>query len=240
MRRPEIRRWPAATLDLAARAVRATWRDMGRPPLGWPLAAVIAACVLLGLFADRPAVLAVAERAGPGTRRFFETVTVLGDAGPYLAALSLGALACAGLARLAASEEARARLWRHAWNLWFVILAVLVSGAIHHALKIVVGRLRPRYLFSEDLYGLSPFTFDIARNSFPSGHTQAAVAVCFALYLVYPRHAALYLAVAALAATSRVMVLAHYPSDVLGGAWLAICVAILLKRHYLDPRLAGR
>ena len=218
----------------------ASWRavvgDLPRPPLGWSLVAVAGTCIALGLFVDRPVILATTKIDG-GPRQFFEIVTKLGDATGWLILLVGAALVCLQLARIPRFQGRRDRLRATAWNCWFVILTCLTAGAIHHVLKIAIGRYRPRYLFSEDLYGLSPLNFEIARNSFPSGHTQTIVSICFALYLVYPKPWPVYLALAALVAASRVILGAHYPSDVLGGAYLAICVAILLKRHYLDPRV---
>ncbi len=216
------------------------WRvflgDLPRPPLGWVLLLVTGACLVLGIFVDRVVIRAAAE-IGETYRRAFEVVTTLGDATGWLILLLAGIAVCIILKRRSAHPETRERWIAHAHRLWFVVLTILVSGALHHLLKIVIGRYRPRYLFSEELYGLSPFSFEIARNSFPSGHTQTIVAICCALYLAYPRHAALYVALAGTVALSRVALLAHYPSDVLGGAYLSICTAILLKRHYLDPRV---
>jgi membrane-associated phospholipid phosphatase len=218
----------------------ASWRafrgDLPRPPLGWALVTVAGICLALALFADRVAIRAASEIDG-SLRRFFEIATKFGDATGWLIVLAAVILASLIMARMPRFQEIRDRLRAHAWNCWFVILTCLVSGAIHHVLKVVIGRYRPRYLFSEDLYGLSPMNFEIARNSFPSGHTQTIVSICFALYLVYPRPWPIYLALAALVAASRVILGAHYPSDVVGGAYLAICTAILLKRHYLDPRM---
>ena len=215
------------------------WRcfvtELPRPPLGWVLPLVLATCVFMGLLVDRPVIHAAAEM-DETLKRFFEIVTRFGDAGGWLVLLVVGIGICFLIARKTTLAETRDRFLAHAYNLWFVVLTVLVSGALHHVLKILIGRYRPRYLFSEDLYGLSPLNFEIARNSFPSGHTQTIVAVCFGLFLVYPRLAVLWLVIAGLVGVSRVAVLAHYPSDVLGGAYLAICTAILLKRHYLDPR----
>ena len=217
-----------------------------RPGLsGWvrarPLVTLVAltagACVALALWVDRPVVLWLAASTDPGVREVFRVITRLGEATPYIVALLVAVAFTVGLSRLARFRHARTRLLVHAWNCWFVILACAVSGVAHHALKILVGRYRPRYLLSEDLYGFAPLSFDIARNSFPSGHTQTIVAICLGLYLAYPRFAVVYLLLAATVALSRVVVLAHFPGDVLAGAVLAACVTILLKHHYRDPRV---
>ena len=225
----------SAIVARLAGAWRCFLMDLPRPPLGWVLPLILALCVFMGFVVDRAVIRAAAEM-DETYRRFFETVTKFGDAGGWLVLLIAGIGISVLIARRAVAEETRARFLAHAHNLWFVVLTVLVSGVLHHILKIMIGRYRPRYLFSEDLYGLSPLNFEIARNSFPSGHTQTIVGVCFALFLVYPRFAVLWLVIAGLVGISRVAVLAHYPSDVVGGAYLAICTAILLKRHYLDPR----
>lgn len=206
-------------------------------PLVSLVAVTAALCAVLVVWVDRPLVLWVADSVDPDMRRVFAVVTRLGDAAPWLVLLSLALAACLVLARRPRFTPLRTRLLVHAWNCWFVILSCLLSGAAHHVIKVVVGRFRPRYLLSEDLYGFAPFSFEIARNSFPSGHTQTVVSLCLALYLVYPRPAVIYLLIAALVACSRVIVLAHYPGDVLAGAVLSVVVVLLLKRHYRDPRV---
>jgi len=98
---------------------------------------------------------------------------------------------------------------RRHWWLWWVMLAV--AGGMEQIFKYVVGRPRPS--------GNS--------TGFPSGHTTAATA--FAVLLIYivtrerwPRGARWTLTVAAvllaaLVGWARVMLHAHWPSDVLGG-----------------------
>lgn len=98
---------------------------------------------------------------------------------------------------------------RRRWWLWWAIL--LVAGAMEQVFKYVVGRPRPS--------GGSP--------GFPSGHTTAATA--FAVLLIYiltqerwPRGRRRALSAAAvllvaLVGWARIMLHAHWPSDVLGG-----------------------
>ncbi len=214
---------------------QAVRQNLWRLPLGWLLGLTAITCIGLGLYVDRAAVLWAAS-LDEKYRRFFEIVTELGDATGWLIGLLVALVTSVVISRRTLSPKTRQRMLLHAWNCWFVILSCLVSGAIHHALKMLIGRYRPRYFFADNLYGLSPLNFNIAENSFPSGHTQTIASICFALYLIYPRPATLYLTIAALVALSRVMLQAHYPSDVVGGIYLGICTAILLKRHYLDPR----
>jgi membrane-associated phospholipid phosphatase len=107
---------------------------------------------------------------------------------------------------------------RRHWWLWWVMLAV--AGGMEQIMKQVVGRPRPS--------GSS--------TGFPSGHTTAATA--FAVLLIYvvtrerwPRGARWTLTVAAvllaaLVGWARVMLHAHWPSDVVGGFLVgAACAA---------------
>ena len=224
-------------MKTVSRVLHAAWyaflSDLPRAPLGWVLGLVALTCIGLALYVDRATALFMKDMVTGPWLRTFEIVTMAGDAAPWIVGLLFAIIACFLLAGREVSQTRRERLLCHARNCWFVILSCLISGAIHHILKVVIGRYRPRYLFTEDLFGFSPMSLEIARNSFPSGHTQTIVSICFSLFLVYPRLAGVYLVIATVVALSRITLAAHYPSDVLFGAYLGITTAILLKRHYL-------
>ncbi len=91
---------------------------------------------------------------------------------------------------------------------------VLVSFLLVRVLKISIGRPRP--LFPEPF---TPFTFDHAHHSFPSGHTSEAMGSSLPLAQRY-RHFALSLFLGIMTAAigfSRVYLSEHHPTDLLGG-----------------------
>ncbi|HET8575626.1 MAG TPA: phosphatase PAP2 family protein [Methylomirabilota bacterium] len=106
---------------------------------------------------------------------------------------------------------------RRHWWLWWVLL--ILSGGFEQAFKHVIGRPRPS--------GGSP--------GFPSGHTTAAAT--FAVMLIYiatreswsrPTRRVLVVAavlLAALVGWARIMLHAHWPSDVLGGLLIGTACA---------------
>lgn len=128
--------------------------------------------------------------------------------------------------------QRRGHWWHLAVPPGFLFLSIALSGLISNAIKFSLGRLRPRYWFDQGIYGFEPFNSHWGMNSFPSGHSQAAFAAMTALVVILPRHAALWLTVAALVAVSRVVTTVHWLSDAVGGSWLAICVTILLARWF--------
>jgi membrane-associated phospholipid phosphatase len=108
-------------------------------------------------------------------------------------------------------------LARERWWLWSGVQ--LASGALEHAFKFLVGRPRP----SGQSLG------------YPSGHTTAATT--FAIIMIYfsirgrltPRQRRMLQAAAVLLMVAvgwaRIMLRAHWPSDVLGGFLLGTCCA---------------
>jgi membrane-associated phospholipid phosphatase len=119
----------------------------------------------------------------------------------------------------------------------FLFLAIAASGLIVDLLKVVVGRARPKLLFATGTYDFGWFGLRSDEWSFPSGHAATAAALMTALWCLWPRPLLLYIAAAALVAISRVVIGAHYLSDVIAGAVIAVVVTRVIASR-LPPRRA--
>lgn len=170
---------------------------------------------------DRPLALFF-HHEGAGVHSLFDGVTFLGLGGPYLFAFAFvfAALHWGGaLPRLrpfAASMRAFSAVPAY---LFFVVAA---SGLTVDLMKVIFGRARPTLLFSSHLYGFTWFAFRADHWSFPSGHTVTIVALMAALSRLWPRHLLFYVCFAALVAGSRLVVGAHFLSDVVAGAFVGV------------------
>ena len=100
----------------------------------------------------------------------------------------------------------------------FVFVAVAGAGLVGDILKLVFGRARPKLLFADGIFGFTWGAGHADYWSFPSGHAITIAALAVALYLLGPRGRALYLAAALLVTASRIVITAHYLSDVVMGA----------------------
>ena len=105
----------------------------------------------------------------------------------------------------------------------FVFIAVAGAGLVNDVWKPVFGRPRPyEWLQHPDAVNHSFAPMEARFSSFPSGHTNSAVAFALAMGVVYPRTRLPLLVWAVAMGISRVVVNDHYPSDVLGGAFIAV------------------
>jgi len=118
----------------------------------------------------------------------------------------------------------RARIgWRHA------LLDALAAGALGLTLVQVIGWIHYRPRPFEAGLGAN-LLHHLPENSFPSDHATLMFALAFGLTAAAPlRNAGAVLLVLALAVSwARVLLGAHYPSDILGGAILAVfCVGLV-------------
>ncbi|ASY70918.1 phosphatidic acid phosphatase [Sinorhizobium fredii USDA 205] len=117
----------------------------------------------------------------------------------------------------------------------YFLLTIGTASALVHGLKFLIGRARPELFADYGAYSLTPFTGDRLFESFPSGHSTAAGAFFGAFAMLKPELRPLFLILALLIGVSRVIVGAHYPSDVaaglLLGLWVAMMVAFLFARR---------
>jgi membrane-associated phospholipid phosphatase len=111
----------------------------------------------------------------------------------------------------------------------FIFLTIAISGVITDIIKYILGRYRPEALFQQDLYGFICFQHSHSMTSFPSGHANTITAIMFSLYLIYPRYWLAFLLVALLIMASRIVICAHYLSDVLFGSYLAILTTLYIR-----------
>jgi membrane-associated phospholipid phosphatase len=114
----------------------------------------------------------------------------------------------------------------------FFFLAIASSGLAADALKFILGRSRPNLLLKQNIYTFEPFQIERNMTSFPSGHAATITALVCALYCFFPKPKYLYIATAALVAGSRVLITAHYLSDVVFGAYVALLVTPFVKYRF--------
>ena len=116
----------------------------------------------------------------------------------------------------------------------YFFVTICSASALVHLLKTLIGRARPEMLVELGAYSLTPFSGDSVFESFPSGHSAAVGSFFGAFALLVPQLRPLFLAAALLIGVSRVIVGAHYPSDVaaglLVGLWCAVMAAFLFAR----------
>src|SRR6202022_803666 len=107
-------------------------------------------------------------------------------------------------------------------RLQFLFFAVLVPGLTGELIKWIVGRGRPFVGGKADAFNFAPFVGTEAYASLPSSHAIVGFALAFAVTALWPRARAAMIVYAILIAASRLVLLAHHPSDVIAGALVGI------------------
>ena len=249
----------AGQFAAAFRGFRRAW-SRPRPERAMSLRQLEASLVLLLCgFILLTAILADARIAqemrtnGPVLVQIFERITQLGTSG-YIFALSGLLVVTSLLLQRRGHGRRRDVALAHLGGRAFFVLAVnAVAGILSQVLKHLFGRARPKLI---DMVGPFHFDFmpwDATFASFPSGHSITAFCTAVALGYFMPRLRWPLLFVALLVAMSRVIIGAHYPSDVLAGAAIGVGTALLMRRAFarrgivfretargVEPRAFGR
>jgi undecaprenyl-diphosphatase len=135
-------------------------------------------------------------------------------------------------------SRARPALARFAIRVEYLLLAVALPVFVAEAIKWTAGRGRPFVGGKANAFNFVPFTGTEAYFSFPSAHAVTAFALAFAVTAIRPRLWVAAFAYALLIAASRLVLLAHHPSDVVGGALIGI-VGAMAVRYWFAARRVG-
>ncbi len=113
-----------------------------------------------------------------------------------------------------------------------LFLFLLLGGIIIRILKITIGRVRPTYFLEAKIQKFDTLNIAYPFSSFPSGHTQTVTTLMLCLILFYPKYKWFFYTLIFLGATSRIILLAHYFSDVVIGCYIGVICAMLAHRFY--------
>ena len=201
-------------------------------------AALVVCCVAIALLLDGP----VARRTGTlpaGLQATARLFTDLGTSGYMLViAAGFGAYCSFRLKGHAPLSQA-AQHWRLRCEraiVFFIVIAVTGIGA--QLLKHLVGRSRPRLMDSVGAFHLDPFSIKASLASFPSGHATTAFAAATVLGLLTPKWRPALFGLATLIALSRVVVGAHYVSDIVAGGTIGVLATVVIVRWLAERRVA--
>ena len=103
-------------------------------------------------------------------------------------------------------------------------------------MKWIVGRGRP-FSAARATLQLPAFRRQRSFASLPSGHANTAFALAFAVSALWPRARSVMLVYAVVIALSRLVMLAHHPSDVVAGALVGVIGAMAVRYWFAARRL---
>jgi len=207
-------------------------RSWGLPALigASAIAATIGAMILLDAWA------VAQQRKFPfWVVQVFERITDFGKSGWFLWPIALLVVAAAVLARPALGHVANRVILSVVVRLEFVFFAIGIPALAVSIVKRLIGRARPS---DWGPFHYAPFSWHPGYAAMPSGHSTAAFAAAFAIGAISPRARVPMWIYAGVIAASRVAVHAHFPSDVIAGAFIGVCGAALVRSWFAARRLA--
>jgi membrane-associated phospholipid phosphatase len=122
-------------------------------------------------------------------------------------------------------------------RLQFLFCAVAVSNLVTEVLKYCIGRGRPFVGGEANAFHFSHFAGDPAYYSFPSGHATTAFALAFAVSVIWPKARFAMAVYAVVIVATRLVLVAHHPSDVVAGALVGIVGAMFVRYWFAARRL---
>jgi membrane-associated phospholipid phosphatase len=196
------------------------------------VAAVIIVALSMG-WADEPLIQS-AERLPNAIRDAYNAITDFGRSSWVLWPTGILILVTAAATMRAPTRMAQLVLATIAVRFGYVFLAVGIPGLFVTIVKRWIGRVRPS---PSGPFAYHPFSWNPAYASLPSGHSAAAFSALIAIGAIFPRARPVLWVYAVTIAMSRVIISAHYPSDVIAGAVVGAIGAIFVREWFAARRL---
>jgi undecaprenyl-diphosphatase len=227
--------WTGALFHHTRRNVRRLpWR-LSRLALG-TIAAIGVVALTMALIDSET--IGINKRAPLWIFVVFDEVTDFGKSGWFLWPAGLLLLTLAAAASPSLGRMSQLILISLAARVGFVFLAIGLPSLAVTVAKRLIGRARPGRFDSAGPLDFLPFSWRVDYASLPSGHSTTAFAAAVALGALFPRARIFLWGYAIVIALSRVIVGAHFPSDVLAGA-IAGALGALLVRWWFAARGLG-
>lgn len=209
-------------------------RKLARHSL-WLSAAGAAMVIVLMVAFDQTEIQLMPTRGTPS----LWPIRILTDFGKDEYVLSVLGIALVVLALVAAGLQGprRTLLLGLGTRLQFVFLSVAVPVFVTEILKYLIGRGRPFVGGHANPFNFIPLEGTGAYASLPSGHAVTAFALAFAVAALWPRLRVLMFAYAIVILLTRLVLLAHHPSDVVAGALVGMVGAMAVRYWFAARRL---
>ena len=165
----------------------------------------------------------------------FNEITDFGKSGWFLIPIGGLIVLAAAVATPAAGRFTTLVLTSLIVRLGYVFLAIALPSLFVTIVKRLIGRVRPSELGP---YAYVPWSWKPAFASMPSGHATTAAAAAIAIGALWPKARVPMWIYAAVIMASRVVIEAHYVSDVIAAAFVGAFGAILVRNWFAARRLA--
>jgi undecaprenyl-diphosphatase len=180
----------------------------------------------------------VAKRLPQPLVTFFDWLTDFGKSVRLLVPIALLLAAIAVVDSPALARMSRGVLAALAVRLGFLFAAVALPGLVFTILKRLIGRARPLVEGGAAPFVYHPLGWSVEYASFPSGHATDAFAIATAVGALWPRTRPMMWTYAVLIALSRIVLTAHFPSDVIAGAVVGTMGALIVRDWFAARGLA--
>lgn len=200
------------------------------------LSAALGAAIIVLMFAIDAWEIAQMPKRGTPSLWWLRIVTDFGK-DEYVLAVLAAMLVVIAIVAPAMRGVRRSMMLGLGTRLQFIFLAVALSNLVTEVLKYGVGRGRPFVGGEGNVLHFSHFAGNPAYYSFPSGHATTAFALAMAVSAVWPQARVAMAIYALIIAMSRLVLLAHHPSDVVAGAMVGIVVTVFVRYWFAARRL---